>query len=360
MVENPQALLEYSLSEINRSLIDILPINVFLSNKEGYTIWANQRMLTTLGLASLQDFVGVHISRWGDQPWQCCQETMLTGKETAIEEKGENGCYYFTTRKPIIRNNEIQGVLGVSLDITDRKKAEIAKTQFLENITHDLRTPLSGIVGVTHLMKETAEDPDDRNYTLYADMLVKASNSLYKLLDQIIESVHLTTGERLIAHQTFSLKSLLEEIIELHQPTAAQKQLSLSWEYDATLPPQLVGDPLRIKMIILELLTNALKYTAQGSVKLSSQLAAQEGPCIQLKLSVEDTGIGIPTDQYQEIFNKFTRLTQSHQGIYKGMGLGLANIQQLIQDLKGEIKVDSTLGSGSTFTCTLPLQLPSD
>jgi two-component system aerobic respiration control sensor histidine kinase ArcB len=145
-------------------------------------------------------------------------------------------------------------------------------------------------------------------------------------------------------------------IIKLNQAKAKQKKLNLCFEYDPAIPTYLVGDPKRIQKIVLELVTNALNFTEEGSVNVSVKLAKKEGRGLVLKIIVADTGIGIAPDKQQEIYARFKRLTPSCEGIYKGAGLGLSLIKQFVDELDGEIYVESEPKKGTTFICLIPLK----
>ncbi|CCD30067.1 Sensor protein [Candidatus Glomeribacter gigasporarum BEG34] len=336
---------------LNNFLVENLPINIFLVNEEGYVCWANKKLLNVVNIGSVEEVKGLHINTWGNYRWDYIQQIIKTEQETTIEEEYA-GTYFLVTRKPIIKDHKVIGVLGISLDITDRKKAEIAKTEFLENMRHDMRTPIGGMVGLAHIMQKEANNPTLKNI---ADMLVSTSEAFLGFMDEILKTISL--DEIPLSCQKFSLEHVLKSALTILQSQAAEKHLALSLEQDFFLPPTLIGDSLRIKRIVLELITNALKFTEKGHVKVSTRLVKQEAQQAIVQISVQDTGEGIPEDQYQVIFNKFTRLSPAYQAKYQGPGLGLANVKKLIEDLNGEIEVQSTRGEGSTFTCTIPLRM---
>lgn len=151
---------------------------------------------------------------------------------------------------------------------------------------------------------------------------------------------------------------MLEQVIQLNRAKSAQKKISLSLHFDSTIPQYVIGDKVRIHRIALELLSNALNFTDTGFVKLSACLAKQDEQKLVVKIIVEDSGMGIPADKQQEIYVQFKRLTPSYQGIYKGAGLGLAVVKQFIDELNGEIYVESEPRKGACFTCIIPLQIP--
>ncbi|HEV2524141.1 MAG TPA: ATP-binding protein, partial [Gammaproteobacteria bacterium] len=137
-----------------------------------------------------------------------------------------------------------------------------------------------------------------------------------------------------------------------------QKKLDLRLNIDKSMPKYLMGDSGRIYRIVLELLANALKFTAQGEVNVIATLVKKTTKNVVIKILVKDTGMGIPIDKQPELFAQFNRLTPSYQGIYKGMGLGLFLVKQFVEDLKAEIHLSSTPEKGSSFTCMIPLKMP--
>jgi two-component system, OmpR family, aerobic respiration control sensor histidine kinase ArcB len=154
------------------------------------------------------------------------------------------------------------------------------------------------------------------------------------------------------------LKKQIEEMIKLNQSLAAEKNINLNLHYDDSIPAYLIGDPVRLQRIILELLSNALTFTNQGEVNLIVKQKGKKDDRIIVEITVSDTGIGIPKDKQEEIFLRFKRLTPSYKGIYKGLGLGLTTVKQFIDDLGGEIYVKSEWDQGTHFTCYIPFQEP--
>ena len=259
------------------------------------------------------------------------------------------------------------GITGVAIDITKEKQVEEAlyqakdkaeaaskaKTEFLENMRHDIRTPLTGIIGFSDIIKNEASDPKIKEY---ADNLVVSSHALLDLLNEVLEAIKVASGEIPVLKKKFDLKAKVNHIVDLNQARAAEKHLDFQLNYDDAIPHYLIGDSTRIQRILLELVTNALNFTNTGHVHISIKLAKKEDRKRIIKITIEDTGIGIPSDKKEDIFVHFKRLTPSYQGIYKGAGLGLSIVRQFIDELQGEIYVESELGKGSTFTCVVPFE----
>jgi two-component system, OmpR family, aerobic respiration control sensor histidine kinase ArcB len=300
-------------------------------------------------------------------------EVMQTGNEISVEEPvttptGEVIVQLSTKRPLYDAQGKIYGIVGNTIDITHLKKIEEelraakekaeaankAKTEFLENMRHDIRTPLTGITGFASIIREETTDPKVKEYV---DNLTASSDALLDLLNEILEVIKVSSGEIPILRKKFNLQKRLQEIINLTQSRARQKNIELQFDFDPLIPTYLIADSMRIHRTILELVSNALNFTDKGYVRLSAKLATINGREAIIKILVEDTGIGIEPTKQDEIYLRFKRLTPSYEGIYHGAGLGLAIVKQFIDELEGEIYVESELGKGTTFTCVLPLSI---
>jgi len=270
-------------------------------------------------------------------------------------------------KKPLLdKNGNIIGVIGNTVDITylkemenelrnQKDKAEAAnkaKTEFLENMRHDIRTPLGGIVGFLDLLKDEKNGEKIREHT---HILAEAGHELLRFLNAILESVNVGSGEIPFLKKKFNLKTIFENVVKLQQPKANEKKLKLNINFDKNIPQYLISDPIRIYRILLELVVNALKFTDHGYINVNAKLAKKNERDIVLKIEVEDTGSGIPIENQQEIFLRFKRLTPSYEGIYKGTGLGLSLVKQFIDDLGGEIYHEKNSENiGAKFVCIIP------
>lgn len=250
-------------------------------------------------------------------------------------------------------DKKISAILGIYIDITQQtsliaelKKSLQIKTEFLENMRHDIRTPLTGIIGLAELLGSEVTDPKMKEYTRD---LATSGYALIDLLNEVLEAVNVNSGEIPLLKKKFNLRKKLNDVILLNQAMASHKKIDLSFHYDSAIPPYLMGDPTRIHRIVLEFVTNALNFTHKGHVKLSAKLAKDNANDVVLKIITEDTGIGIPLEKQDEIYLQFKRFTPSYKGIYKGYGLGLFIAKKFIDDLNGEIYVESQMDVGSKF-----------
>ena len=374
----------YAIINYYESIIGSMPGNVYWLDKEGIAVGCNKNVLDMFGLTKMSQFKGIDFERMGVlgnwSPTAVASfkhdtlQVILTGKpilnveEPPIPHADGRVLHFLTHRVPLYdKAKNIVGVVGISIDISERKKLEEdlrrskiaaeaasqAKTEFLENMRHDIRTPLTGIVGFADILKAEASDYRIREY---ADNLVASSHALLDLLDEVLEAIRVSSGEIPLMKKKFNLEHTLRNIIQLNRAKANEKRLDLSLNFDKNIPSFVVGDKIRIHRIALELVTNALNFTDKGFVKLSVTLAKKDDRKLIIKIAVEDSGIGIPKDKQQEIYLQFKRLTPSYKGIYKGSGLGLFVIKQFIDELGGEIYVESEPQKNTTFTCVIPLQ----
>ena len=355
------------------ALFDLLPINFSWMDTEGYILGCNRRVLEIQGLHDFEDVIGKHTLEVASElAWKNTQKVVKTGKSLSVEEihVNEDGTkiYFLSLKSPIKSpQGEVLGVVNIAIDITDRKLMEIeleksneaaqlankAKSEFLMNMRHDIRTPLTGIVGFASLIKD---ESNDSKIVEYAHHMLGSSQELLNFLNEILETVYLTSGKAPLLKKKFDLSTIVHKLMDLNKTKAEQKKLKFTLDYDPNIPAYLIGDPKRTQKILLELLSNALNFTHEGSVHVSVELAKEMDQETIIKILVSDTGEGIPEDKQEEIFFMFNRLHPAYEGIYKGKGLGLTIAKQCIDDLGGELHLESVIAKGSTFACVLPLK----
>ena len=247
---------------------------------------------------------------------------------------------------------------GFYLDITARyqlKEAELAskaKSEFLATMSHEIRTPMNAIIGMTHLMLKTGLSPKQQDY---AEKIDTAAGTLLGIINDILDFSKIEAGKMQMENTPFLMDEVMASLGALFCQKMAEKNLDIGFFVSKDVPCELVGDSLRISQVLTNLLSNALKFTEKGSVRVACRLVADEGDRVRVRFSVQDSGIGMTADEQQRIFAAFSQADASTTRRYGGTGLGLTISKMLVELMQGEITVDSEPGKGTTmsFTCLL-------
>lgn len=361
-----------------------MPVTFYWKDKNSVALGCNQMQATIFNLSSPDEYIGKDTYYWCDYyGWDrsICDairendvEVMETGKTLVREEEvilNDKKKIFLSYKNPLLsESGETLGMFGFSVDITERKEAEMqllaakekaeeashAKSEFIRNMSHDIRTPLTGIIGISD---QISRSPKANITKDSAHDINQAARALLNLLNEIIETTQLDSGDMIHKKSCFKLKATMDALIAIFNPTIKYKGLKLEIYYDDNIPQLLYGQELLLHRIALNLLGNAVKFTDKGTISLEISLLQKKSDKVSLKLVIKDTGIGIPADKQEIIFDKFSRLTSSYTTAYKGTGLGLYMVKEFIKKLGGDIKVTSALGKGAQFTCTVQFKIPT-
>lgn len=237
------------------------------------------------------------------------------------------------------------------------EKASNAKSEFLANMSHEIRTPMNGVSGMVAMLLGTELTGKQHEYALTIET---SADALLAIVNEILDLSKIETGDLQLESVPFYVEDMLLDAVELMKPRAIAKEISMETVIDQSVPNVVEGDPGRIRQIILNLVGNAIKFTQEGGVTFTASAMVIDDSSFALCMEIKDTGIGIPTDRLNEIFDSFSQADNSTNRKYGGTGLGLAISRQLTQALGGTVEVESEVGRGSVFLVTLPIELPED
>jgi len=266
------------------------------------------------------------------------------------------------------RSRTLQGVFAAARDVTEQKRVELelnearavaesasqTKSDFLASMSHEIRTPMNAIMGIADLLAQTRLSATQDKYV---QIFRRAGENLLNLINDILDLSKVEASQLELERTGFSLKEQTEIAIEMVTARAQEKGLTLSCDIAADVPDNVIGDPTRLRQVLMNLLGNAIKFTASGTVSLRVESDGDPLSPTSLRFSVRDTGIGIPDEKQARVFERFTQADSSTTRRFGGSGLGLTISKRLVELMGGRIWVDSKVAMGSTFSFALPLEL---
>jgi two-component system, OmpR family, aerobic respiration control sensor histidine kinase ArcB len=350
-------------------ILQNLPASVYWKDREGIYLGHNvyaKNLLHTLGF----DSAVIGKTDYDIFPREVAENfrksdlAVLEGKRVVLEEvttlPDGKQMIQLSSKIPLPdKSANVIGVLGITIDITDKKQAELAKEEFVLNMSHDLRTPLAGIIGVANLQAEYGASLKEREY---GKMVQGAGKQLLELLNSVLKVINAEEASEQHVKQKniIHLAQLAGELQELIRPSLQMQELQFELKLPAHLPT-VASDYIKLKHILINLLSNAIKFTPKGGqVSLVINLLAEKNDHAEIEIQVIDTGIGMAADKIEKIFERFYRIHPAHAGVYPGSGVGLYLVKRMVSLLGGEIQVSSQEGKGSCFTLHFTFPIASE
>lgn len=236
----------------------------------------------------------------------------------------------------------------------EAESANLSKSKFISNTSHEIRTPMNGVIGTIELLKDTKLSEEQQTYL---KIMEDSADHLSAILNEVLDIAKIESGKVTLEISEFSLEEEIEKIADTFSIQSSKKNVELISCIDIEVPKYIIGDLGKIKQIFINILGNAVKFTTKGTIFINVKKVLEEKDNIELKITIEDTGMGIPEDKLEEIFRPFEQVDMSYTKVHQGTGLGLAITKKLIELMGGEIKVKSNLSKGTTFEIGLKLKV---
>ncbi|MDQ2993326.1 MAG: ATP-binding protein [Pseudomonadota bacterium] len=362
--------LKYKLENL-QFVINNVPHYLFWKDRNSVFLGCNDQFARSAGLDSASEIIGLTDY---DLPWDQKESAAYIADDNAVMLSGQpklnieetqtvndKKMVLLTSKVPLRdEQGDVSGVIAIYTDITDRKQAEEelavakgraeaaneAKSNFLAVMSHELRTPLNGILGLVQVLAQQHLSGFTQEYIIDIE---NAAKHLLNLVNDILDFSKLEMRTGCIKEGVINIGNISREVYSICQARAKMKKINMTLDYDNNIPLYIFGDGLRLKQVMLNLVDNAIKYTNYGKIEITLSFENDV-----LRVLINDTGIGIPAEAEDSIFDKFVQVETGYLRNFNGIGLGLAICKKIIENMSGEIGYTSTLGEGSTFWFTIP------
>ena len=378
LVEAEQKKLDQRLRDqqfYTRSLIESNIDALMTTDPSGIITDVNKQMEALTG-CTRDELIGAPFKSYFTDPERAeagiklvLSEKKVTDYElTACARDGKQTVVSYNATTFYDRDRTLQGVFAAARDVTERKRVEAelqqakaaaesasqTKSDFLASMSHEIRTPMNAIIGIADLLAKTPLSPEQDKYV---QIFRRAGDNLLNLINDILDLSKVEASQLELERTGFSLNDLLEKVTEMVAVRAHEKGLALVCEIAPNVPTDLVGDPTRLRQVLLNLLGNAIKFTESGEVALRVTPDADSSVPAALRFTISDTGIGIPGEKLGAVFERFTQADSSTTRRFGGSGLGLTISKRLVELMGGRIWVESGVGKGSVFSFAVPLEI---
>jgi PAS domain S-box-containing protein len=353
-------------------LIDNIPSPIYFKDQDSKFTRVNKALVKLLGAKSKEEVLGkTDFDFYPEENARDYQsdEVKIIEKNMPLINKIEKNIPYsgealrwFSTTKIPIKNEEgdLAGIIGVSHDVTEQilvkqnlelakeraESASAAKSSFLSNMSHEIRTPMNGVVGMAEVLQMTDLTDDQKKMV---DLIIRSGNNLLNLINDILDFSKIENGKMVIENQPFDVKTAIKEVEEMMEFSAEEKGIRFFSKIDPNMPETVIGDSFRFKQILINLVSNAIKFTREGEVVIEADFIGNSVDSHCMVFKVRDTGIGISAKEQENLFEAFTQADQSSTRKYGGTGLGLAICNRLVEMMGGKLQVESEKEKGSVF-----------
>ena len=363
-----------------RQLVDSMPHKISTADHAGNVTFLNQQWLEDTGYSFEE------LKKWGwdklihpedlENSLENWRHSIESGDIFDVECRiiNREGEYKWHLSRALALKDESGAIkmwVGSNTDIHEQKEAKHkaeaaaqlaeetvkAKQQFLSNMSHEIRTPMNAIIGFTNVILKTKLEDKQKEYIL---AIKESGDALLVLINDILDLAKVDAGKMTFEQTSFNISASVATMLHLFEAKIQEQNLTLIEEYDADIPPLLVGDPIRLRQIILNLVSNAVKFTRKGNITMHVRLLSQDTEKASIEFMLTDTGIGIAKNKLEQVFNNFEQTHEEGRGTFGGTGLGLAIVKQLVERQGGAITVTSELGKGSAFSFVLNFKKPEN